>query len=77
MQAKILLVLYIVKQQKVIFFWRNKDYRKAKIIKRSHTYKSYVSTYNAEIRNKLKGLLTLLKGFKLVMTLVLEIKKRK
>ena len=55
---KILLILYIVKQQKPNFFWWNNDYKNAKIAKRSQAYRGYVqayrgyvSTYNIETFN--------------------------
>ena len=63
------------------FFLRKKD---CKITKRSHAFKGYASPYNVEIlnsfnhdiepamKNKLNALLSKLKGFKFVTTLVLE-----
>ena len=50
-----------------------------KIIKRAHAFKDYVSSYTAEVlnsfKNKLMELLTQLKGFKFVTTLVLAFKR--
>ena len=46
--AKILIVIYIVKQQKVKNFGRRKCKNNKTI---SHIYKVYASTYNVEILN--------------------------
>ena len=89
MLATILLVLYIVKQQNVKIYWSKKN---AKNPKRSHDYKGYERSCNADILNylnpelQLKGaasairnkpidLLTELRSFKFVTTLVIEFKK--
>ena len=77
-----------MKPQNLIFFWKNKDNKKAKITKRAHAFKNYAHAYDVEIlnffnpelelenksgiKNKVKNSLNELRRFKFIITLVVK-----
>ena len=86
MKKKVLIALYVVVQKKKEKFLKEKN---VKITKQEHAFKGYASSYNVDILNsfnselhlqygiksKLTELLSQLKGFKVVTTLILVFKK--
>ena len=85
--------LYSDSKKRQIFFDKTNSIKSVKRAKRSHVYKVYASTYNADIsytfnpelqlrntesamKNRLRGLLTELKGFNKVTTLKVMTKQK-